>query len=83
MALGPAGCRASETAAAAEVLSLPIYPELADDEVAHIADAIRRCFVSTEFALTVSCSGHCSRDRYSIRENMFRSAKIICYGFSD
>ena len=42
IALGPAGCHASETAAL-EVLSLPIYPELAEGEVAHVADAIRRC----------------------------------------
>jgi dTDP-4-amino-4,6-dideoxygalactose transaminase len=39
MALGPANCQASE-AAAAEVLSLPVYPELADDQVAAVAQAI-------------------------------------------
>jgi dTDP-4-amino-4,6-dideoxygalactose transaminase len=39
--LGPSGCRASEIAAA-EVMSLPIYPELTDDEVAMICDVLRR-----------------------------------------
>ena len=41
VALGPAGCRASE-AAAAEVLSLPIYPELTDPEVARICAALEQ-----------------------------------------
>jgi dTDP-4-amino-4,6-dideoxygalactose transaminase len=36
VALGPAGCRASEAAAAA-VLSLPVYPELTDAEVETVA----------------------------------------------
>ncbi len=36
IALGPSGCRASERAAA-EVLSLPVYPELSDDEVETVA----------------------------------------------
>ncbi len=42
VALGPAGCRESEVAAR-EVLSLPIWPELTDDQAAQIADAIGRC----------------------------------------
>lgn len=41
VALGPAGCRASE-AAAAEVLSLPVYPELTDAEVDRVAAALAR-----------------------------------------
>ncbi len=41
VALGPAGCRASEGAAAA-VLSLPVYPELTEDEVATVATALER-----------------------------------------
>ena len=41
VALGAAGCRATE-AAASEVLSLPLYPELTDDEVAQVAAALRR-----------------------------------------
>ena len=41
VALGPAGCRASETAAD-QVLSLPIYPELTDDEVATICAALEK-----------------------------------------
>ena len=41
VALGAAGCQATE-AAAAEVLSLPLYPELTDDEVAQVATALRR-----------------------------------------
>jgi dTDP-4-amino-4,6-dideoxygalactose transaminase len=41
VALGAAGCRATE-AAASEVLSLPLYPELTDDEVAQVATALRR-----------------------------------------
>ena len=39
VALGPAVCRASERAAA-EVLSLPMYPELSDAEVAQVCEAI-------------------------------------------
>lgn len=38
--LGPAGCRATELAAA-EVLSLPIHPELTDGEVEGVAAALR------------------------------------------
>ncbi len=38
--LGPAGCRASESAAA-EVLSLPVYPELSDAEAGRITAALR------------------------------------------
>ncbi len=41
VALGPAACRATEAAASA-VLSLPVYPELGDDEVCTVADALRR-----------------------------------------
>ncbi len=40
VALGPAGCQASETAAA-EVLSLPMYPELTDAEVEQVCAALR------------------------------------------
>jgi dTDP-4-amino-4,6-dideoxygalactose transaminase len=40
VALGPAGCRATEQASA-EVLSLPIYPELTDDQVADVCRALR------------------------------------------
>ena len=40
VALGPAACRATERAAA-EVLSLPMYPELSDAEVARVCEAIR------------------------------------------
>ncbi len=40
IALGPAGCRASEIAAA-EVLSLPMYPELTEAEIAHICVGLR------------------------------------------
>ncbi len=36
VAMGPAGCRATETAAA-EVLSLPMYPELTDPQVEQVA----------------------------------------------
>jgi dTDP-4-amino-4,6-dideoxygalactose transaminase len=39
VALGPAGCRASE-AAAAEVMSLPVHPELTDAQVARVCDAL-------------------------------------------
>lgn len=41
VALGPAGCRAS-AAAAAEVLSLPMFPELTDAEVETVCAALRR-----------------------------------------
>jgi dTDP-4-amino-4,6-dideoxygalactose transaminase len=40
VALGPAGCRATEIAAR-EVLSLPIYPELTDAQVTQVCDALR------------------------------------------
>jgi dTDP-4-amino-4,6-dideoxygalactose transaminase len=39
--LGPAGCRASERAAA-EVLSLPMFPELTDAQVDAVCAALRR-----------------------------------------
>ena len=39
VALGPAACRASERAAA-EVLSLPMYPELSDAQVTQVCEAI-------------------------------------------
>jgi len=39
VALGPAGCRASEIAAA-EVMSLPMYPELTEAEIARICVAL-------------------------------------------
>ena len=41
VALGPSGCRASELAAA-EVLSLPMYPELTDAQVGRVCEALRR-----------------------------------------
>ncbi|MGA8192524.1 MAG: DegT/DnrJ/EryC1/StrS family aminotransferase [Acetobacteraceae bacterium] len=40
IATGPSGCRASEIAAG-QVLSLPIYPELSDQQVAQVCDALR------------------------------------------
>jgi dTDP-4-amino-4,6-dideoxygalactose transaminase len=40
IALGPAACRASEQASA-EVFSLPMFPELADDQVAQVCAALR------------------------------------------
>ena len=40
VALGPSGCRQSE-AAAREVLSLPLYPELTDAQVAQVCAALR------------------------------------------
>jgi len=40
IALGPAGCRQTDIACA-EVLSLPLYPELSDAEVAQICEALR------------------------------------------
>lgn len=39
VALGPAGCQQTERAAA-EILSLPLYPELTDEQVAHVAAAL-------------------------------------------
>ena len=39
VALGPSGCRATEVAAE-QVLSLPMYPELTDDQVAQVCQAI-------------------------------------------
>ena len=41
VALGPSGCRATEIAAE-EVLSLPMYPELTDAQLAHVCEALRR-----------------------------------------
>jgi dTDP-4-amino-4,6-dideoxygalactose transaminase len=41
VALGPAGCRATEIAAE-QVLSLPMYPELTDAQVAQVCEALRR-----------------------------------------
>ena len=40
VALGPAGCRETEIAAG-QVLSLPLYPELTDAEVAEVCGALR------------------------------------------
>ncbi|HEY7579367.1 MAG TPA: DegT/DnrJ/EryC1/StrS family aminotransferase [Acetobacteraceae bacterium] len=40
VALGPAGCRATE-AAAGQVLSLPIYPELTDAQVSRVCEVLR------------------------------------------
>lgn len=40
VALGPGLCRRTE-AAAAEVLSLPIFPDMTDDQVDSVADALR------------------------------------------
>jgi dTDP-4-amino-4,6-dideoxygalactose transaminase len=42
VALGPSGCRATKIAAE-QVLSLPIYPELTDSQVAQVCEALRRC----------------------------------------
>jgi dTDP-4-amino-4,6-dideoxygalactose transaminase len=39
--LGPSGCRATEIAAN-EVLSLPMYPELTDAQVAIVCEALRQ-----------------------------------------
>jgi dTDP-4-amino-4,6-dideoxygalactose transaminase len=39
--LGPAKCQATERAAA-EVLSLPMFPELTDAQVAQVCEALRR-----------------------------------------
>jgi dTDP-4-amino-4,6-dideoxygalactose transaminase len=41
VALGPSGCRATEVAAE-HVLSLPMYPELTDHQVAQVCQAISR-----------------------------------------
>jgi dTDP-4-amino-4,6-dideoxygalactose transaminase len=41
VALGPSGCRATEIAAE-HVLSLPMYPELTDAQVAQVCEALRR-----------------------------------------
>ncbi len=41
VALGPAGCRATEIAAG-QVLSLPMYPELDDGQVAKVCGVLRR-----------------------------------------
>lgn len=38
--LGPSACRATD-ALAGEILSLPMFPELTDHEVAHVCDALR------------------------------------------
>jgi len=40
IAMGPAACRASEQASA-EVFSLPMFPELTDDQVAQVCAALR------------------------------------------
>jgi dTDP-4-amino-4,6-dideoxygalactose transaminase len=41
VALGPSGCRVTETAAQ-QVLSLPVYPELTESQVAQVCEALRR-----------------------------------------
>jgi dTDP-4-amino-4,6-dideoxygalactose transaminase len=41
IALGPSGCRATEIAAE-QVVSLPMYPELSDSQVAQVCKALRR-----------------------------------------
>ncbi len=41
IALGPAGCSATDIAAQ-QVLSLPMYPELTDGQVAEVCEALRR-----------------------------------------
>ena len=43
IAIGPAACAASAKACT-EVLSLPMYPELTDDEVTHICTTLRTLF---------------------------------------
>jgi dTDP-4-amino-4,6-dideoxygalactose transaminase len=43
IALGPAGCNETERAAK-EILSLPIYPELTDPEVATVCSALKALF---------------------------------------
>ncbi|HEX4173294.1 MAG TPA: DegT/DnrJ/EryC1/StrS family aminotransferase [Acetobacteraceae bacterium] len=40
--LGPAGCRATD-AAAEQILSLPMYPELTDAQVSQVCEVLRRC----------------------------------------
>ena len=45
VAIGPARCRVSEMAAR-EVLSLPVYPELTNEQVTRIADALMRIALS-------------------------------------
>jgi dTDP-4-amino-4,6-dideoxygalactose transaminase len=40
-AIGPSGCRATECAAQ-QVLSLPMYPELTEDQITQVCDALRR-----------------------------------------
>jgi dTDP-4-amino-4,6-dideoxygalactose transaminase len=42
IAMGPASCRATE-AAAQQILSLPIYPELTDAQIARVCEILRRC----------------------------------------
>ena len=41
VALGPSGCRQTE-AASREILSLPLFPELTDEQVAHVCAALRK-----------------------------------------
>ncbi len=41
VALGPSGCRTTEVLAR-QVLSLPMYPELTDAQVAQVCEALRR-----------------------------------------
>ena len=41
LALGPSHCRATEIAAE-QVISLPIYPELTEGQVAQVCEALRR-----------------------------------------
>jgi dTDP-4-amino-4,6-dideoxygalactose transaminase len=43
IALGPSGCRQTEIASA-HVLSMPMYPQLADAQVSAISDAMRKIF---------------------------------------
>jgi len=38
---GPSGCRATEHAAR-QVLSLPMYPELSDEQVTRVCEALRQ-----------------------------------------
>jgi dTDP-4-amino-4,6-dideoxygalactose transaminase len=40
-AIGPSGCRATERAAQ-QVLSLPMYPELTEDQITQVCEALRR-----------------------------------------
>ena len=46
IALGPSGCTASARASA-EVLSLPMFPELTDDQVGHVCAVLRRDLQTT------------------------------------